>query len=51
MTRCDNCTQPDHDPTSCHNRGVPMIHRTCNCGCGRVAVDPAPYWTQQMETK
>jgi hypothetical protein len=51
MTSCDNCTHPDHDPASCHNRRVPMIHRTCTCACDRVAVNPAPYWTRQMETQ
>lgn len=45
MSHCDHCTTDGHEPAGCANRAVPMIHRSCTCGCDRTDFDPAPYWT------
>lgn len=45
MTRCEPCTDTEHQPADCENHDRPMIHRACTCGCDRPETDPAPYWS------
>lgn len=49
MSTCEHCTTHDHDRAGCVNTDVPMIHRSCNCGCQRRDTDPAPYWTAHAD--